>query len=333
MEDSLKLLYSRFFQSNAALKIQGISLLLGIGFFLSACREQENTETVTQRSQQRATQQTSLPGKIVFQSDRDGDWEIFVMNSDGSHLTQLTDNAAYDGYPVWSPNGKEIAFESDRDGNSEIYIMHADGSNQRRVTNHPANEASPAWSPDGTRLAFDSDRASVREIYLIDADGSQEEQWTKTAGKNALPAWSPDGKRLAYTGNRYLGWNVYAMTLDKEDDRRLTDGHGACRPDWSPDGREIAYVSHKSDKKGDIWVMNPDGSEPRQLTFDSEHADYYPAWSPDGQYIAYAKNEIREKQDNWELYVIGRDGSLPVKLTNHPANDTFPDWAEGHLTK
>jgi len=75
------------------------------------------------------TPESTSSGKIAFQSDRDGDNEIFVMNADGTGVTQLTDNDDWDRVPVWSPNGKQIAFVSDRYGDNEIFVMNADGSN------------------------------------------------------------------------------------------------------------------------------------------------------------------------------------------------------------
>ncbi len=78
-----------------------------------------------------------LWGKIVFYSKRDGNLEIYTMNSDGSNQTRLTFNNVSDSSPTWSPNGRQIAFESYRDDDREIYIMDADGKNQRRLTHHP----------------------------------------------------------------------------------------------------------------------------------------------------------------------------------------------------
>ena len=85
--------------------------------------------------------------KIAFTSNRDGNYEIYVMNSDGSEQINLTNNPADDGYTSWSPDGKKIAFTSARDGNNEIYVMNEDGSEQIRLTDNPADDGYPAFQP------------------------------------------------------------------------------------------------------------------------------------------------------------------------------------------
>ncbi|MBD3306957.1 hypothetical protein GF339_11075, partial [candidate division KSB3 bacterium] len=256
-----------------------------------------------------------LQGKIVFQSDRDGDWEIFAMNADQTNLVQLTHNRLADEYPVWSPDGTQIAFKSARDGNYELYVMQADGTAQRQVTNHPAQDEDPAWSPDGRTLLFHSDRSGTQQLYTINLDGSRLQQLTETAGRNALAVWNPQEERIAFTGKRaHLGWGIYVMQVDGTEMHRLTGNIGACRPDWSPDGRQIAYVSEQDSQKTDIWIMNPDGSEKRKLTRDEANYDYYPAWSPDGTSLVYAKTSDKT-QGNWELYAIAADGTGQVRFT------------------
>ena len=96
--------------------------------------------------------------RIAFWSNRDGNVDVYVINTDGSGETRLTNNAAIDTQPDWSPDGTKIAFTSNRDGNSEVYVMNADGSGQTRLTNNLGFAGTPAWSPDGSRIAFTSDR-------------------------------------------------------------------------------------------------------------------------------------------------------------------------------
>ncbi len=97
-----------------------------------------------------SAQETEL-AQIVFQSDRDGNNEIFVMDANGKNQRRLTNSGASDEQSTWSPSGQKIAFVSKRDGNKEIYVMDADGNNPRRLTNNEASDASPAWSPDGKK--------------------------------------------------------------------------------------------------------------------------------------------------------------------------------------
>ena len=109
---------------------------------------------------------------IAFTSDRDGDYEIFVMNADGSEVRQLTDNDDDDGLPAWSPDGKRIAFTSDRGDKFEIFVMNSDGTEVRQLTDNDDSDWSPSWSPDGKRIAFTSDRYGDWEIFVMNADGS-----------------------------------------------------------------------------------------------------------------------------------------------------------------
>lgn len=105
--------------------------------------------------------------RIVFSSTRHGNFEICMMNADGSDFRRLTDSPLQDIRPKFSPDGKRIAFTSHRDGNHEIYMMNADGSGLRRLTNHPERDDYPTWHPDGDRIAFVAERSGQHDIYLM----------------------------------------------------------------------------------------------------------------------------------------------------------------------
>ncbi len=172
--------------------------------------------------------------KIAFHSNRDGNWEIYVMNVDGSNLLNLTSNPANDYGAVWSPDGSKIAFPSDRDGNDEIYVMNADGSGVTRLTNNPAADGGPIWSPDGTKIAFRSDRDGNLELYVMNADGSGVTRLTTTGGVFA-PAWSPDGTKIVFENER--DGEVYLMNADGSGLRNLTNNPAIDRaPAWRPRG-------------------------------------------------------------------------------------------------
>ena len=141
--------------------------------------------------------------RVLFVSKRDGNWEIYSMNADGSSIIRLTNHDADDSHPDSSPDGQRIAFISNRDGDFEIYAMNADGSDVTRLTNNAAADIQPAWSPDGRRIAFVSKRYDDRsdsllatEIYVMNADGSDMIRIANADAWQSAPAWSPDGQRI-----------------------------------------------------------------------------------------------------------------------------------------
>jgi len=231
--------------------------------------------------------------KILFMSNRIPDtsftarFQIYVMNSDGSNVSQLTfPNPARDStghvkdttsnyHPAWSPDGTKIAFGSTRDTNPQIYVMDPNGSNVVRLTHNSAADGQPAWSPDGTKIAFATDRDGNNEIYVMNANGSVQVNLTNNAGSDLAPAWSPDGTKIAFQSDRQTNYAVWVMNADGSNPTRLTSPstpNGA--PSWSPDGTRIAY-----EQGGDLWVMNVDGL--RQIRITSGFwSDGLPRWRP-----------------------------------------------------
>ncbi|MEW5910779.1 MAG: DUF5050 domain-containing protein, partial [Thermodesulfobacteriota bacterium] len=266
-----------------------------------------------------------LTGKIVFQSNRDGDEEIYVMNPKGEEVTQLTSNTAFDGYPVWSADGTKIAFESNRDGSFKIYIMNSDGSNQEKITGGLFENRYPAWSPDGKMLLYQSERKNGMQIYAINLENRSERPITNSWYKSGLPSWSWDGKTIAFTANKLLGWGVYVMEKDGSGVRALDTEGGSCRPRWSRDSSMIAYVSQKGDNKGDIWTMRRNGEGKSRLTSDSQTYDYFPSWNSDGKHIVYSSTLDKEK-GNWEIRIINVLTGESRQITRHPSQDLYPDW-------
>ena len=266
-------------------------------------------------------------GRIVFGSERDGNLEIYVMNSDGTGLTRLTNHPGKDGDPSWSPDGARIVFESDRDGQFEIYTMDADGSDLTRLTFSNADEGflnlEPAWSPDGGTIAFASNRAGNAHIYVMNPDGTEISRLTEIPGQG--PEWSPDGGRIAFTGMDDSGnVDVHVVNIDGSDLTRLTRNPAAdAEPAWSPDGTRIAFRSER-DGNPEVYVMNADGSAPLRLT-NNLAEDTEPAWSPDGTRITF--RSFRDGSD--DIYVMFEDGSSQVRLTTDPAADFTPVWTSG----
>lgn len=148
------------------------------------------TKAVTE--QINATPRWSPDGSLIaFSSNRAGDSEIYVMDSDGGNVRQLTDNDTPDYSPSWSPDGSQIAFASRRDGNWDLYAMDILGNNVQRLTEHTSMDVEPAWSPDGNRLAFSSNRDGDWDVFVMHLDGSPVVQLTDDAASDTQPDWRP----------------------------------------------------------------------------------------------------------------------------------------------
>ncbi len=268
-----------------------------------------------------ATAPAGSAGKLVCASDRDGNWEIYVMDTGGQNLRNLTNNRADDTQPVWSPDGKHVAFISDRDGNSEIYVMDADGQNLRNLTNNRADDTQPAWSPDGKHIAFISLRDGHAQVYMLDMTGLTQ-RITNDQDVDGYPAWSPDGRQIAYESQHSGTFALYIMDLGTGKEKRLTNNSSNNRfPAWSPDGKHIAFISDRQ-IKWDIFVIDPDGKNERNLT-NNPADDTDPMWSPDGKQIAF----LSDRRESREIWLMDADGSNPFRLTTARRTNTAIAWS------
>ncbi len=273
-------------------------------------------------------------GFLAFQSDREGNWEIYLGDRLGGPTVNLTNDPAEDRAPAFSADGRYLAFESHRDGNWEIYIIELESGDVRRVTNHLAYDGAPAWSPDGRYLAFESYRDGNLEIYTLDLITGTLRRLTDDPAGDYAPAWSPDGRWIAFTTWREGNKEIYLMGARGGDQRNLTQHEGDDEyPAWSPDGQRLAFVSWR-DGKGEVYTLDVDGGEVARLTH-NDLLDTAPDWSPDGREVVFSSYDRGESFEvyheyrggHFDLAFWGRESGVVRYLQGSKADEMSPSFA------
>lgn len=178
-----------------------------------------------------------VDSKIVFASNRYGNYDIYTVNSDGTELTQITISDSTDAFPAWSPNGDEIAFTSNRDGDSDIYVKNLETDQVRQITNDEGNNNFPRWSPDGNRIAFTSDRDGDDEAYITDLDGTNITQLTHSETSDSPFSWSPDGNEIVIF--TYRDGNLEVFKIDVDGSQNPVNLSNNPATDWDPEWNYI----------------------------------------------------------------------------------------------
>lgn len=272
-----------------------------------------------------------LSGRIVFSSDRDGDFDVYTMNADGTGRRQLTNAPGDDTNPSWSPDGKRIAFESERAHQSpdpskvtaEIYVVNADGGGLKRLTSNAAEDWGPRFSPDGTRIAFAS--ASTQpgwdfDVVVVNADGGGLTDLTPGPGRDFAPDWSPDGKQIVFASDDDGDYDLYVVSSAGGSPAKLFNGpYPDTTPAWSPDGSRIAFVVFDPfTDVPDLYSVSATGAGPKRLTSHISW-DCCAVWSPDGARLLFAG----ERSGTSDVLMMNADGS-GVRLVSGGLSWDYP---------
>ena len=290
--------------------------------------------------------------RIAFQHSAPARNVLYVVNPDGSGITQVTPFACKTSFmdPRWSPDGTSIAFTSDQD----LWVVMPDGPEFTQITHAEGKSHAehPRWSPDGTDIAFVYCRDDTLDIFVVKPDGSQLTQVTHTEGGefHAGPwelEWSPSGTGIAFRSDSGGTEGIYVVKPDGSKLLHVTPAdkpdHGTkpewaakgfTPPEWSPDGKSIAFRAAGSETR-DLYVAKPDRTHLSQITHAIvEEPDDDPdtvlgvggwGWSPNGNYIAFESEDGR----NYDLYVVKPDGSGLTQI-NFRGNERaeHPDYMD-----
>jgi dipeptidyl aminopeptidase/acylaminoacyl peptidase len=264
----------------------------------------------------------SRPVRIAFMSERDGNWEVYIMDRNGNNAINLTNDPSNDGLPIHTAGQDRLAFVSDRDTQGmDIYLINLDGSNVTKISDVPDSNNVPIdWSPDGKYLAIDSDRGGVSEVFLVEVDGDGLINLTERDEAKRFDNWAPGADRFILSAAADNGALLFVTNLEGSEKQLLTDGsYPAGGPQWSADGQKVAFMAMAPGGGSiDIYVVDAAGGEPVNLT-QSPANDSFPKWSPDGSKIAF----LSDRDGNLEIYVMDADGSNQTNLTNNSANESL----------
>ena len=261
--------------------------------------------------------------RIAFTSDRDGNSEIYVINPDGSNVTNLSNNPAADIGPKWSPDGRFLAFDSF----GGIVIANLKGEIVGKFAPEANLANGPSWSPDGKYIAFHSTIDGNFEIYTMSHTGNNINRLTNDPfHDDSCPEWSPNGELITFASHELLdaGFDLHIMRsdgTDVSDSLGTWGGTAAICPliDWSPDGKYLAIISRS------LTIYAREQSSYNQIS--AECAIGYPNWSPDGTRIVFAGDECTNNLDRSEIYIINSDGTNLVSLTSNSYGDHRPIWS------
>ena len=252
---------------------------------------------------------------IAFQSNRDGNMEIYILDIETRYERKITDHPAKDEFPVFSPDGKVLAFTSTRDDSSaaadwrlrEIYLLELESNQLTRFTNNDADDWYPSFDSKGERLLYVSTRGDIRDIhfsrqwsdiYIHDIKDNVVSRLTESKFQNGSPCFSSNNKWIVINANRNDKFHIYKMDKHGQHIEQLTFGDANdAAPQFAPDNKQIAFFSDRNGNY-DVYLMNRDGSNLTQLTCDPED-EAYPKFSPDGKKIIYHAKQDEKFQIFW----------------------------------
>jgi Tol biopolymer transport system component len=283
-------------------------------------------------------------GRIYFNTDRWGNWELASMLPDGSDIQRIT-----------TTDADEVITDAHVDGDGRVRLVFAagvypvdlhiytmtvgDSASYHQLTSADGRQSTPRWSPDGTQIVYRSDQTGNREIWVMNADGSNQHQITDNPATDTYPAWSPDGTTIAFSSNRDghhgIGGAVYLMNTDGSNVRQVTplessDGVAS----FSPDGTELVWVDSDCYVGGcgpsHVYIGNLDGSGARRLTQGSR-IEWNPVFSPDGTKVAFmsttSRDLFRYGDSRWDIETVNVDGTGRQNITGpNVVSEAAPAW-------
>jgi TolB protein len=276
--------------------------------FLISQTDYPEERIITHPANDRYASYSPAGDRILFESDRSGNWDIYLWGVKTGETTKLFDDTVSRRRPAWSPNGQRIIFEAYQEEHENSLIEYDLLSKSARTLVAAAAIEGEIlfahYAPDGEQIVFTLMESSlVSNICLLNTDTGNWTKITDFSFRTTYANWAPNGKSLVLFSRKETNNQddeIYLFQLKTAKWTRLTDWpkHNFC-PSFSPSGRQIAYVTSMEDTRPEIYLMDKKGKKQTRITF-NEDGDTLPRWSPDGKRLLITAY----RGDNYEICEI-----------------------------
>jgi TolB protein len=221
--------------------------------------------------------------KIAFVATRSGNKEIYLVESDGSGLTQLTRDSGISVSPRLSADGRRLAYTGYQSGYADVYEIDLSSGSRRRIMKYPGTNSGAAYSPNGDHFAVTLSKDGNPELYVTGSNGDSPRRLTTTPGVESCPTWSPDGREIIYSSDAGGNSMLYRISSSGGSPSQIRTGYSYnTEPHWSPDGKKVAFNVREG---GSFQVAVLDlASGQARLVGEGQN----PVWGPDSKHIVYA---------------------------------------------